>query len=112
MFTIQPNLQFLPHLVHALQREVEIFKVADLWLRAVHSKANLSLGDSQPDSPMLKPQQDQHLARGCWQEQEAGGDKVGDKVDGDGGDEEQNEEGEAQGVGGRGPKVGCRLAGS
>ena len=52
------------------------------------------------------------MTGGCWKEQEAGGDKVADKVDGDGGDEEQNEEGEAEGVGGRGAKVGCRLAGS
>ena len=55
MFTIQPILQLRLHFVHALQREVEIFKVADGWLRAVYSKAAVSLAESQLDPPMLKP---------------------------------------------------------
>ena len=41
---IQPSLQLWFHLAHALEREVEILKVADGCLAALHSKTHLSLG--------------------------------------------------------------------
>ena len=40
---IQPSLQLRFHLMHALEGEVEVLKVADRCLAPVHSKAHLSL---------------------------------------------------------------------